>query len=151
MPIMRTETALHHEYPDRDGSPVREKAQHEDLPGGPGAPRSDEVAMRKHDPKLLAHVRTLLCLACGSLTNPQIYPTEADHVTSRGAGGADTESNVWPLCRSHHRMRHQQGLGYMVDHYQLCRQWLIKASRTDVLDRIERFRGKRPLCDPGAS
>jgi hypothetical protein len=84
--------------------------------------------------KLQKQVRELPCLAC--LPNEQKYPSEADHITTRGAGGVNEENNVWPLCTLHHRLRHSKGLGYIVNNYSQCKEWLINHDRGDVLSRV---------------
>lgn len=58
-------------------------------------------------PAYLAWIRTLPCTVnanyCGG------YPTEAAHVKSKGAGGAD-EGNTIPLCSWHHLEQHNEGI-----------------------------------------
>jgi 5-methylcytosine-specific restriction endonuclease McrA len=83
------------------------------------------------DQELLDFVKTLPCLVCLH------EPSDPDHITSRGAGGSDTATNVWPLCRPHHVLRHQKGLGYMVQKFPSLRLWLQSAERFDILDKYE--------------
>lgn len=82
------------------------------------------------DPELLTVVRGLPCLACGKT------PSDPDHVTTRGAGGDDVATNVMPLCRAHHVMRHKRGIGYMARVFPAYRYWLEAAGRTDILERV---------------
>jgi len=44
------------------------------------------------------------CLVCGHRC------FDLDHIKTRGAGGSDHPTNLWPLCRKHHTMRHSMGL-----------------------------------------
>lgn len=81
----------------------------------------------------LDFVKTLPCIACARRP-----PSDPDHITTRGAGGQDVAVNVWPLCREHHVERHAQGLKHMIDKYPSCKDWLERAGRQDVFDRIER-------------
>lgn len=91
------------------------------------------------DPELLKRVREMTCVACDSMWGRyQRYPTEAHHVTTRGAGGGDREDNVMPLCTFHHREWHKSGPGSMVRKYQTVLDWLEKWDRRDVLERIRR-------------
>jgi hypothetical protein len=62
-------------------------------------------------------------------------PTEAHHVTTRGAGGSDVAENVMPLCPEHHREWHM-GISPMLEKYPSVVYWLELAERTDVLDRV---------------
>ena len=93
------------------------------------------------DKKLLKLIRTLPCLVCATTRANQVYQTEPDHITTRGAGGDDTVENVWPLCgglSGHHAERHRIGLYSMICKYPVLRNWLELAERFDVLDRMER-------------
>lgn len=84
---------------------------------------------------VLEAVRREPCLACP--VKGQRYPTEADHITTRGAGGPDTLENVWPLCTEHHRMRHDKGLIFMAKNYPSCAKWLALHGRWEILDAVE--------------
>lgn len=84
---------------------------------------------RIKDPELLSVVRNLPCLCCLK------SPADAHHVTSRGAGGGDTETNVMPLCREHHQEWHARGSAHMVNTYGAVKAWLELAERWDVLGR----------------
>jgi hypothetical protein len=64
------------------------------------------------------HVRGLPCLLAGLTSPPCAGPTEPDHVTTRGAGGADRE-NLTPLCSYHHGLRHTMGVRSFQKHYDL--------------------------------
>jgi 5-methylcytosine-specific restriction endonuclease McrA len=89
---------------------------------------------RVRDEKYLKKVREQPCLVCLELQERQDYPTEADHITSRGAGGGDDHGNVWPLCTKHHRQRHDRGLPEMVRRFRSLRIFLRIMGRQDVLD-----------------
>lgn len=93
--------------------------------------------VRVADRNLLDAVKNMPCLCCH-----RPPPSDPDHVTSRGAGGDDSESNVWPLCRKHHTERHSKGIVYMVDTYPRLKDWLHKMKRWDVLNMIENKRMK---------
>lgn len=86
------------------------------------------------DENILRAVRLINCLPC--FPKEQTTPTEADHVTTRGAGGDDSYENVWPLCTEHHRERHQIGLLTFVRKYPILRRWLEAAKRTDILEKV---------------
>lgn len=66
---------------------------------------------RLREPKLLAYVRTLPCIlrTIRVTGGPCEGITEAAHLKSRGAGGAD-KFNVIPLCTKHHREQHRIGI-----------------------------------------
>ena len=51
-------------------------------------------------------IRAKSCLLAG--VKPCLGVTEADHVKTRGAGGAD-RGNLVPLCTGHHRIKHLWG------------------------------------------
>lgn len=72
---------------------------------------------RKRDKKFLAEVRKRPCLICFRC------PSDAAHYVSRGAGGGDTEDNVIPLCRTHHREQHRIGIESFAEKYQAFRAW----------------------------
>ena len=82
---------------------------------------------RIRDPELLAVFRTFPCLACG------ITPSDAHHISSRGAGGDDVPSNLMPLCREHHAEYHARGPAYMIRTYSRVRGWLEHWDRQDIL------------------
>jgi hypothetical protein len=101
------------------------------------------------DKELLRVVSKLPCLACPMpspeeyfwiLSNMEAAPRISDphHVTSRGAGGGDTATNVMPLCRGHHNEWEApwRGPGFMVRNYPRVREWLYGAERFDVLERL---------------
>ena len=58
----------------------------------------------KQNKAFLKYFRTQPCSLCG------VFPSDPDHIITRGAGGKDEESNLWPLCRRHHTERHAIGL-----------------------------------------
>lgn len=59
-------------------------------------------AERQKSRAYLEFIRDHPCCVCFN------YPTDADHLTTRGAGGSDY--TAIPLCRVHHAARHQFGL-----------------------------------------
>ena len=67
----------------------------------------------------LKRIKQLHCTACLG------GPSEPHHITSRGAGGKDTEWNLMPLCRKCHRLYHDKGGVYMADKYYYVYAWLI--------------------------
>jgi hypothetical protein len=81
------------------------------------------------DLDLLETVRSLPCLACGRT------PSEAHHVTTRGAGGDDLAENLMPLCTWHHQEWHM-GIRKMLERYPSVLYWLELAGRSDILDRV---------------
>jgi hypothetical protein len=89
-------------------------------------------APRIKDPELLATFRTFPCLACGA------QPSEAHHITTRGAHGDDVPENLMPLCTYHHREWHSRGPGFMIQSYERVRGWLEHWKRDDVLARAKR-------------
>ncbi len=84
-------------------------------------------APRVQDPELLAVFRTFPCLACGR------SPSDAHHITTKGAGGGDVPENLMPLCREHHTLWHQRGPGHMIRTFSRVRGWLEHWDRTDIL------------------
>jgi hypothetical protein len=84
--------------------------------------------VRVSDPELLEQVRQLWCLGCGQV------PSDAHHVTPKGAGGDDVAENVMPLCRIHHGEWHQNP-GKAISKYPAIRYWLELALREDILTR----------------
>jgi hypothetical protein len=89
---------------------------------------------RIQDPELLATFRTFPCLSCGT------KPSEAHHITTRGAGGDDVPENLMPLCTYHHQQWHQKGPDFMITAYPKVRGWLEHWNRTDILDRAKKSR-----------
>jgi hypothetical protein len=87
---------------------------------------------RIKDPQLLAAFRTFPCLACG------VQPSEAHHITTRGAGGDDVPQNLMPLCTYHHHEWHLRGPAVMVSSYPRVRGWLEHWDRHDILARAEK-------------
>jgi len=76
--------------------------------------------MRKVDKELLKHIRNdKKCIVCHAL-----YP-DPHHVKSKKSGGDDVESNLMPLCRSHHRQCHDIGLNRFADKYPSVKGWLL--------------------------
>lgn len=66
---------------------------------------------RKKNKKLLKEYHDKPCLVC------ERTPSDPDHIRTRGAGGHDEESNIWPLCRIHHVERHAIGLALFCKRY----------------------------------
>lgn len=93
-------------------------------------------APRIKDPDLLSTFRTFPCLACHP--GSQSYPTEAHHITTRGAGGDDLPENLMPLCTYHHGEWHSRGPGHMIRSYGRVKGWLEHWSRFDILERAKR-------------
>lgn len=87
-------------------------------------------------------------MACGRYPTKD-YPSDPDHITTRGAGGDDVAINVWPLCRTHHVERHAKGLMYMIEKYETLQLWLQRAGRKDVLDRFEDFKKEKRNGETG--
>ena len=85
------------------------------------------------DPDHLAAIRNEPCLVCESLKMRQMCPTEADHITTRGAGGGDVKGNVWPQCTAHHAERHKTGIKTFIARYWVLRLWLRKHGRDDLV------------------
>ena len=58
--------------------------------------------------------RELPCIVCGNT------PSEGDHIKNyAGNPDRDVEFNIWPLCRAHHRNKHDMGLTKFVEQYRL--------------------------------
>ena len=53
------------------------------------------------------------------------YGTVAHHIKTKGSGGHDVESNLMPLCVSHHDEVHKKGLNYFADKYYRARLFLL--------------------------
>jgi hypothetical protein len=92
-----------------------------------------EKIKRTVDKKMISFVRTQRCCACG-----RMGAVDAHHVTTRGAGGGDTENNLMPLCHEHHTEWHMIGPSKMIDKYDGVYTWLWKMGRDDVIDRALR-------------
>lgn len=73
--------------------------------------------VRKRDKKLLREVKGRPCLICFK------RPTDPAHIQSRGAGGDDSEANVIPLCRAHHREQHRIGIKSFTEKYRAVQAW----------------------------
>lgn len=70
-----------------------------------------EKPKRKKDKKLLKGFHDKPCVVCARV------PSDPDHIRTRGAGGHDSEANLWPLCRIHHVERHAIGLTLFCKRY----------------------------------
>lgn len=62
-------------------------------------------------------LRNQPCEVCGR------YPSEPDHIRTRGAGGGHERKNLQALCRKHHTERHTMGLKSFVAKYHLPISW----------------------------
>lgn len=85
---------------------------------------------RRKDDELRRLVSRKPCIICGT------WPSDPDHITTRGAGGEDEPDNVWNLCRAHHAERHQIGLLTFIGKYHQAATWLHQHARVDVLFRM---------------
>lgn len=79
---------------------------------------------------LLFDIRKQPCAAC------KRAPTDAHHVTTKGAGGGDTESNVMPLCREHHTLWHTTGASRMAKRFMGIYHWLLDHERHDIIGQV---------------
>ncbi len=75
---------------------------------------------RFKDEGLLERVRERPCIICGV-----DGPSDPSHIRSRGAGGADFEFNVVPMCRDHHREWHDKGWYDFLGKYIGFADWLL--------------------------
>ena len=94
---------------------------------------------RKSCPELIEKVRNMRCTVC------QTWPSDAHHITSRGAGGHDTGDNLMPLCQKHHTEWHQIGVGKMIMKYPPIFKWLENYERADVIAKAQ---AESPFKDP---
>lgn len=101
---------------------------------------------RIKSPKNLELCRKLPCIVCIELQSPQRSQTQPDHITSRGAGGGDEQTNLMPLCFEHHRQRHDLGIKSFIKKYDSVKLLLEVYGRTDLIDQecsqSERSKGK---------
>lgn len=79
--------------------------------------------------KLIEQIKKMNCIACGSLP-----PVDADHITTRGAGGDDTEDNLMPLCRKCHTLRHKLGIKTFANRFFSVKRFLILKKRFDIIN-----------------
>lgn len=70
------------------------------------------------DLKNVKEVKAMPCLVCKTPG-----PNDCDHIRTRGAGGGDEVTNLWPLCRYHHVERHSMGLKSFVERHKLPISW----------------------------
>lgn len=84
------------------------------------------------DKESVNYVKALPCVICG------ISPSDAHHITSRGASGDDTLDNLIPLARKYHIELHTIGIRSMSKKYPEVRRWLVRHQRKDVLEMIKR-------------
>ena len=97
---------------------------------------------RIDDPELLKKISKMKC-QIGRNCKGRVDPA---HVTSKGAGGDDTEENVMPLCRKHHNQWHWLGIKTMVSKYSEIALWLLAKNRWDVMSKLKyksQFNGRR--------
>jgi len=87
---------------------------------------------RVENKELINFIKTLKCISCGGVGG------DAHHVTTRGAGGGDTPRNLMPLCRTCHQLIHKVGFGKAIEKHHTIGEWLKRAGRHDVLERIKR-------------
>ena len=86
---------------------------------------------RTKNRKLLNEIKKRSCIICGK------HPSDADHIRSKGAGGSDVESNLWPLCRTHHREKHDIGLRRFATRYPIAFSELRSRGLTEIIEIIE--------------
>lgn len=98
---------------------------------------------RETNSDLLEFVRTLPCIACGLPG-----PSEAHHVTTRGAGGGDVWNNLMSLCGPHHREWHVNPGKFIRKHISTW-HWLDQGGRHDVLERYGLLEYPRTQWGPG--
>lgn len=92
---------------------------------------------RTVDKKALQEARKQPCVVCGR------SPSDAHHLTSKGAGGGDIASNLLPVCRIDHQKIHQMGIVKMAHKHPKIKKWLTKHERFDILGKIERGQNER--------
>jgi len=90
-------------------------------------PKSKRVVNKE----LLEEIGQHNCLACG-----RRGPSDAHHVTTKGAGGGDTIDNIIPLCRRDHTRIHTEGMAKFAWRYPQFKEWLTKHNRFDVLSKL---------------
>ena len=95
------------------------------------------------DPECLERVKKLPCAICkkSSFSDPH-------HITTRGAGGGDTEDNVMPLCRKHHHQWHWLGIKTMIRKYNEVAIWLLAHKRYDIMSRLSYKQGGKNGMEP---
>lgn len=89
---------------------------------------------RIKDPKLLESFRERKCEVCF-----QSGDVVGHHITTKGAGGDDTEFNLMALCTFHHRMVHDKGNLFMIETFKQYAWALEKRERFDVIQRAKSF------------
>jgi hypothetical protein len=94
---------------------------------------------RVKNQKLLDFVKKQPCVACG-WNGDRFRPIDPHHITTKGAGGGDTENNVIPLCRVCHQYWGApfKGIKWMIEKYPTVRDWLERHKRTDVIEKSQR-------------
>lgn len=70
------------------------------------------------DDALLEQIRKMSCVCCGE------RPVDPCHVKTRGSGGDDIQSNVFPACRRHHDEQGKAGFYKMTKKYPNLGMWL---------------------------
>lgn len=70
------------------------------------------------------------CVCCNA------HPSDAHHLTTKGAGGGDHINNLINLCRKHHTEIHKIGLKKMCWKFPKIKEWLVQNKRFDLLERI---------------
>lgn len=97
----------------------------------PSHPKPSKVKSKKN----LQAVRSKPCIFCAEENCPQVFPTEADHIDSKGSGGDDSEDNLWPACTKHHAERHRIGILTFIRKYSSARIFLGIMGRQDILSK----------------
>lgn len=96
--------------------------------------------VRVVDKKLLAAVRAQPC----TVWQFCIGVKHAHHVTTKGAGGGDTEDNLMPLCAYHHDWLHRIGYGKAFKMWPTLLRWIVEHKRVDIIERATRKQIQTP-------
>jgi len=89
---------------------------------------------RIKDPKLLKSFRERKCEVCFRFGD-----VVGHHITTKGAGGDDTEFNLMALCTFHHRMVHDKGNRFMIETFKQYEWALEKRQRFDIIEKAMSF------------
>lgn len=79
--------------------------------------------MSRHNEGNLELIKDMPCMIC-----MKHGPSDVDHWRTRGAGGKNDLQNLSPLCRLHHREKHDQGIITFWNKYKMA----IKINRMDL-------------------
>ena len=85
---------------------------------------------RVQNKALLEHFKRKECVVCGS------RPCDAHHLTTKGAGGGDTENNLIPLCRWHHSKIHSMGIQTFITTYPSVESYIKSIRRYELIDGL---------------